>query len=59
MDILFDKWYITFNDAGKVIISSRITEEVSNYLSVYFLDKEILNQERKDYMEYHRKHVFK
>lgn len=60
LDKLFDKGYITFNDDGKIIISTRLKLK----------DREVLgiNQELKltkvdtrhlPYLEYHRENVFK
>lgn len=59
MDSLFDLWYITFEDNGNVIKSSHLTEDVVDYLWGFELDTIFINKKRKEYLSYHREHVFK
>jgi len=58
MDLLFDKGYISFKNNGKIIISRRLPKEVNQYLQRFFLDKEVINGKRSDYLMYHRAKVF-
>ena len=59
-DFLFDQGYITFDDAGNVILSSKITEED---ISEFSFDKntkiKAVSEKMKEYLMYHRKFVFK
>lgn len=59
MDSLFDLWYITFEDNGNIIKSSHLTEDVVDYLWEFELDTIFINKKRKEYLSYHREHVFK
>lgn len=58
MDSLFDLGYITFDDDGEIITSSRLNAEVASYVKRYKLDPKVFNKKRKEYMEYHRNNVF-
>ena len=58
MDILFDQGYISFNDDGSLIFSSKLSEDVKDYLSSYTLDNNFINIKRLEYLEYHRKNIF-
>ena len=58
MDSLFDGGYITFDDDGNVITSSKLDSEVADYVKEFKLDSIIYNSQRKAYMQYHRDHVF-
>ena len=55
VDSYFDKFEITFSDTGDIIISKNVAELIKNEWINYKLDDEIMNDERKKYMEYHRK----
>lgn len=58
MDSLFDGGYITFDDKGNVIPSSKLDSEVAAYVKTFKLDAIIFNSQRQAYMEYHRNNVF-
>lgn len=58
MDMLFDNGYITFDDNGNIVASSRLDPDVAEYVSGFSLDSKIYTVQRKMYMEYHREHVF-
>lgn len=58
LDSLFDLGYITFDDLGNVITSSKLEDDVSSYVKEFKLDSIVYNKKRKAYMEYHRKNVF-
>lgn len=58
MDSLFDNGYITFDDNGNILTSSKLNSDVIDYIKQFHLDSSIYNMERKKYMEYHRKYVF-
>lgn len=59
MDILFDQGYISFSNDGDLILNDSLQNDVKFYLSKYKLNKEILNDERKLFLEYHRNLIFK
>lgn len=54
IDSLFDLKYISFTDEGKMIFSKRIADDVKEFWKDYTLENNILNQERKHYLAYHR-----
>lgn len=61
-DALFDKGFITFDNAGKLIVSQFISPMNQKRLNIYTgksieLDR-FLNEERLYYLDYHRKYVF-
>lgn len=58
IDSLFDNGYITFDDSGNIITSSKLDSDVATYIKQFKLDSVILNSKRKEYMEYHRQNVF-
>lgn len=58
MDSLFDGGYITFDEKGNVITSSKLDAEVAEYVKTFKLDNIIYNAQRQAYMEYHRANVF-
>ena len=55
IDAYFDKFYISFNDDGTILISSTVDKSIAEKYSKYSLDKEILTPERLKYLSYHRK----
>ncbi len=59
MDSLFDLWYISFSWNWEIIFSPRLSEDVIEYLWEYSLDSRLLNNERKEYLEFHRNHVLR
>lgn len=54
IDSLFDLKYISFTDDGTMLFSNRISEDVKAFWKDYKLEKNILNDERKNYLAYHR-----
>lgn len=58
MDSLFDLGYITFDDSGEVVPSSKLNVKVAQYVKQFKLDSAIYTAKRKEYMDYHRKNVF-
>lgn len=60
-DKLFDRGYITFSDSKKMIISKWLSEESQKKLGIEsrIIDDLPLDDERKSYLEYHRKMIFK
>ena len=58
IDAYFDKYNITFDNDGKILITSDrsiIPNEVREVIKDYCLDKEILTDSRRKYLEIHRK----
>lgn len=58
MDLLFDGGYITFDEYGNVITSTKLNQDVAEYVKRFKLDVIIYNPQRQEYMKYHRKNVF-
>jgi hypothetical protein len=61
-DRLFDRGFISFTSAGKIIISNRLTKNDCLQLGIkadLALDKKYLTRGRIDYLKYHRKYIFK
>ncbi len=58
-DKLFDKGLISFDDSGKVIVSSKLSQEDAEKMGI---DGKVrlnhLSQGNKRYLDYHRKQVF-
>jgi hypothetical protein len=54
IDSLFDLKYISFTDEGKIIFSKRLSNDVVEFWKNYTLDENILNDQRKAYLQYHR-----
>ena len=54
LDDYFDKFYITFDESGKIIFCDNIPDEIIKYYSEYKLDSIIFNENRKKYMNVHR-----
>lgn len=59
MDSLFDNGYISFDDDGAVIVSSKLDPGVAAYVKGFSLDDVIYTEKRKQYMEYHRSNVLR
>ncbi len=59
IDSLFDLKYISFTDDGNMIFSKRISNDVKEFWKNYKLEKSILNEKRKSYLEYHRQMLAK
>lgn len=58
MDSLFDGGYITFDNNGNVVPSTKLDKEVADYVKGFKLDDKIFNFRRQLYMQYHRDRVF-
>lgn len=54
-DWLFDKFYISFDDEGNIILAENIDKETYNKLKITNMDRVILNDENKKYLKWHRK----
>lgn len=54
IDSLFDLKYISFSDDGTMLFSKRISNDVKEFWKNYKLDENILNNQRKSYLNYHR-----
>ena len=63
-DFLFDQGYISFSDQGKLMISGTLKACVTKNADAYQLNTdfqlpyELLNQERKLFLAYHRTHIY-
>lgn len=56
---LFDKGFISFDDEGKLLVSSSLSQEDIDILG---LNKKIqlnLNKEKKEYLRWHRENIYK
>lgn len=58
IDAYFDKFDISFNDDGSMLLSSNVPYTIANRIQSYSLDKEILTPERLTYLSYHRNKFF-
>lgn len=56
-DALFDKGYISFEDTGKIIISSQLSKESEIKLNINSNVKIDLSDKNKKYLRYHRKNI--
>ena len=59
IDILFDQGYISFNDNGTIIYSPQLSSDVIEHLDNYTLDNIFINENRKQYFDYHRNNILK
>lgn len=55
VDSYFDKKEITFADDGHIVVGKDVVKAVRVDFEKYSLDTEVLNAQRKRYLEYHRK----
>lgn len=55
LDAYFDKFDITFDDDGSIILGKNIPQEIKEVIQDYQIDSEVMNDERKKYLQYHRK----
>lgn len=55
---LFGQGYFTFNEDGTLDVSSLLGEGMHQYLSHAKLNKQCINEKRKDYLEFHRKQIY-
>jgi predicted restriction endonuclease len=54
IDSLFDLKYISFTNEGEIIFSNRTPDDVKDFWSNYTLDGEVLNEQRMNYLAFHR-----
>lgn len=54
LDSLFDLKYISFDDEGCMLKSKRLADDVWEYWREFKLDVELLNPQRKTYLQFHR-----
>ncbi len=54
IDSYFDKKDISFTEEGNVLIGKNVDESVRADFETYRLDKQLLNEKRKEYLAYHR-----
>ncbi len=57
-DRLFEQGYFTFKENGTLELSTLLGEEMHQYLSNAKLHKQCINENRQEYLEFHRKQVF-
>lgn len=60
-DRLFDQGYITFSDTGELICGTQLSAYTWDKLNINPTAKNkmrIFPENREDYLDYHRKHVF-
>lgn len=55
-DFLFDQGYISYQDDGTLIISKHLKQP--EHYNLKDLDSKYMSENRKLYMNYHRKHIF-
>ncbi len=58
-DHLFDKGFITFNSKGEIMISPQLNEIDQFLFNIQGEEKVELVEKQKEYLKYHRTHVFK
>lgn len=58
IDAYFDKFDISFNDDGTMLIGSNVDRNIAEKYGKYTLDKEVLTPERLKYLSYHRNRFF-
>ena len=54
IDAYFDKFDITFDDDGSIILGKNVPQEIRDIIKDYQIDKDVLNDERRKYLQYHR-----
>jgi len=59
IDILFDQGYISFLDNGEILCSETLADELKEHLASYVLDTVFFNEERLQYLRYHRENILK
>lgn len=55
IDAYFDKFDISFDDNGNILLGKEVPEDIKKIIKNYKLDAKILNSERIKYLQYHRK----
>lgn len=59
-DKLFDKGFISFDEHGDILISEWLSPQNRNRIAFDYSPEDLrLNEQRKEYLEYHRENVFK
>lgn len=58
VDQYFDKFDISFKDDGNVLIGKNVDKEISKELIKMRLDSQVLNEQRKQYLKYHRERFY-
>jgi HNH endonuclease len=62
LDVLFDRGVISFTNDGVIMISSMLTPQNQNLLALdsgmHLANSEQLNPQQKEYLKYHREHVY-
>lgn len=54
IDAYFDKFDISFDESGKILVGKNVDEGIRKEIENYSLDASLLTEERKGYLEYHR-----
>lgn len=54
IDAYFDKFDISFDEEGNILIGKNVDKEIRKEIENYKLDVFLLNEDRKYYLEYHR-----
>ena len=58
-DALFDKGYISFDKNGNIIISKELDEDDQKKLNIHKDMKINVNDKIREYLKYHREHIFR
>jgi putative restriction endonuclease len=58
IDALFDLGYITFENDGNILFSEKLSNDVIESVSIYKLESLFLNENRLEYLKFHRDEVF-
>lgn len=58
-DYLFDKGHISFDNEGILLVSSRLGKEDKKILGLDRNTKLKLSEKKKEYLKWHREHIFK
>lgn len=57
-DWLFDKFYISFDDEGNILLSNNIDKEVYNKLNISETNKIFISDKNKKYLQWHREQFY-
>ncbi|MBE5899656.1 MAG: hypothetical protein E7279_08650 [Lachnospiraceae bacterium] len=58
-DKLFDKGYISFDNKGKIVVSSKLKTSSINGFRIDFKEEISISEKKSKYMKYHRENIFK
>ncbi|SDB06806.1 HNH endonuclease [Pseudobutyrivibrio sp. YE44] len=58
-DKLFDGGYISFDEFGNILVSKKLSERNKMFMNINRDMRVDINNQNRDYFEYHRKHIFK